>query len=119
VFFLDFRNDLNQRLVPHVIQKLVNQCNNQGKYIGYKGGHLKHNLLIAAKAKYIINIEKLGTPKYNIIRKQIECQQLASTFDRKIVTRNPTPTNTTVRWKKFASSPLGLLIIILKSIYFV
>jgi hypothetical protein len=88
LLFRDFRNDLNQKLVPHIVQRLVNQCNNTGKYIGYKGGHLEHDLLVAAKAKYIINIERLGTPKYDTIRKQIECQQLASTFDRKI-SRSP------------------------------
>jgi hypothetical protein len=84
MLFKDFRHDLNQRLAKHVIKRLVDHCNSKGKYIGYKGGHIEKDLLIAAGAHHIINIETFGCPKFDVIRKERHYRQLASTFTRQI-----------------------------------
>jgi len=42
-------------------------CNERNLYLAYKGGNLERDLLDSVGARYVINLEQLSVPKFDII----------------------------------------------------
>jgi len=63
----------------------VQLCNAQQYYIPYKGGHVEEDVLMKCNANYIINIESIGTPKFETIWRAPEYHQYAQDFKVKII----------------------------------
>ena len=62
--------DISLAFLPYILKKIITISNTNETFISYKEGRYERELLLKHGAKYILDLQDLGCPMFNVLQRE-------------------------------------------------